>query len=327
VHVLNDTPWAEAGFTVAKEQFPLPAMLAAPLVELLSSEAKPTLYDKGSEWLVLLGDQQWAIDKKTGLLHEWRYGERSLLWSPVKEQFTRAPIDNDIGASEADHVDPNAYIARWQAAGLNQLQAKCFSVQAYQSLDSVIIQVERGHYQADNLVICSHWSYHFTAQGELKLSLTTQVSEGLPSLARIGMLVHLDETAQNVSWFGRGPHENYPDRKTAAHIGFWQLPLAEMHTPYVFPCENGLRCDTRALQVGGLHVSGEFHFRISAYSTKQLADTRYQYQLQPEKGLYLHLDGEHMGIGGDDSWSPSVHADYLLGAGTYRYQVSLKYQG
>lgn len=72
-----------------------------------------------------------------------------------------------IGASEADHVDPNAHIARWQAAGLNQLQDRCFSVQTYQSSDGVVIQVERGHFHAERLLLRSLWQYHFTARGEL----------------------------------------------------------------------------------------------------------------------------------------------------------------
>lgn len=325
VHVLNDTLWAEAGFAVAKEQWPLPVAFAMPKVELNGAGIKPSLLDNGSCWQVVWGEQRWNLEKKSGLLIEWLKQKRSLLLSPLKEQFVRAPIDNDIGASEADQDDPNAYIARWQAAGLNQLQSRCFSVQAYQGLEGVIIQVERGHFHQYKLLLRSHWSYHFTAQGGLKLDLTTDVVEGLPSLARIGVLLHLDEQSEEVQWFGRGPHENYPDRQASAHIGDWQLPLAALHTPYIFPCENGLRCDTRDLQLGGLHVSGLFHFRVSAYSTANLANTRYQYQLQAERGLFLHLDGFHMGVGGDDSWSPSVHTDYQLGAGTYRYQVTLSY--
>ena len=326
VHVLNDTPWAEAGFAVAKEQWPLPVALAAPVCEHRAAEITPLLEDKGDKWQISAGEQCWWLDKQSGLLTDWQQAGHALLLSPLQEQFVRAPIDNDIGASEADHVDPNAYIARWQTAGLNQLQDRCFSVQTYQSSDGVVIQVERGHFHAERLLIRSHWQYHFTARGELQLNVTTQVAEGLPSLARIGMVLHLDEQSDQVNWFGRGPHENYPDRQASAHIGDWQLPLAELHTPYIFPCENGLRCDTRELQLGGLQVSGQFHFRVSPFSTRQLADTRYQYQLQAEDGLFLHLDGFHMGIGGDDSWSPSVHPDYQLGAGTYRYQVTLKYQ-
>lgn len=325
VHVVHETPWTEPGFAVAKEQWPLPVALAAPTT-VTTVAALPLLEDMGHVWQISAGSQRWWLDKASGLLSDWQQDGQALLLSPLQEQFVRAPIDNDIGASEADHVDPNAYIARWQAAGLNQLQSRCFAMTAYAGAEGVMIQVARGHYHDERLLLRSDWQYQFTAQGALTLTVTTQVAEGLPSLARIGMVLHLADGAEQVSWFGRGPHENYPDRQSSAHIGYWQLPLAEMHTPYIFPCENGLRCDTRYLQLGRLNIQGLFHFRVSPYSTAQLAATRYQYQLQPEKGVYLHLDGYHMGIGGDDSWSPSVHPDHQLGAGTYRYQVTLEYK-
>jgi beta-galactosidase len=156
VHVLNDTPWAEAGFAVAKEQWPLPVALAAPVCEHRAAEITPLLEDKGDKWQISAGEQCWWLDKQSGLLTDWQQAGHALLLSPLQEQFVRAPIDNDIGASEADHVDPNAYIARWQTAGLNQLQDRCFSVQTYQSSDGVVIQVERGHFHAERLLIRSH---------------------------------------------------------------------------------------------------------------------------------------------------------------------------
>jgi beta-galactosidase len=128
---------------------------------------------------------------------------------------------------------------------------------------------------------------------------------------------------EQVTWLGRGPHENYPDRKLAAHLGHWELPLAALHTPYIFPTENGLRCDTRQLQLGALSVNGHFHFGVSRYSPQTLARTRHQHELVADAGLHLCLDGYHMGIGGDDSWSPSVREEYLLNPRHYRYQLTL----
>ncbi|WP_195743449.1 beta-galactosidase small subunit-related protein, partial [Serratia marcescens] len=66
------------------------------------------------------------------------------------------------------------------------------------------------------------------------------------------------------------PHENYPDRRLAAQHGRWRLPLADLHTPYIFPGENGLRCDTRSLRYGGWRIDGRFHFSLSRYGLQQL---------------------------------------------------------
>ncbi|ELL8683010.1 hypothetical protein RX310_004925, partial [Escherichia coli] len=92
----------------------------------------------------------------------------------------------------------------------------------------------------------------------------------------------------------------------------------------IFPGENGLRCDTRQLQYGDWHVDGQFHFSLSRYGLRQLMGCSHQHLLQPEAGTWLNLDGFHMGVGGDDSWSPSVNADYLLSRSHYHYQLRLK---
>ena len=82
----------------------------------------------------------------------------------------------------------------------------------------------------------------------------------MPSLPRIGARLWLTDevlvTGEEVSWLGRGPHENYPDRLLAADLGRWQSSLDALHTAYVFPTDNGLRCDTRQLQLGSVEVEG-----------------------------------------------------------------------
>ncbi len=79
-----------------------------------------------------------------------------------------------------------------------------------------------------------------------------------------------------------------------------------MSTPYIFPTENGLRCDNKALDWGRWHVTGDFHFSVQPYSTEQLMATDHWHRMAAEKGVWITLDGEHMGVGGDDSWTPSV---------------------
>ncbi len=129
-----------------------------------------------------------------------------------------------------------------------------------------------------------------------------------------------------VSWLGFGPHENYPDRRTSACFSRWERPLDEMSTPYIFPTENGLRCDSKALDWGRWHVSGDFHFSVQLYSTKQLMETDHWHWMQPEDGVWITLDGQHMGVGGDDSWTPSVLQQWLLLETRWQYQLTLHFQ-
>ena len=99
-----------------------------------------------------------------------------------------------------------------------------------------------------------------------------------------------------------------------------------MTTPYIFPTENGLRCHTAALDWGHWHVTGDFHFSVQPYSTAQLMETDHWHRMQPENGVWITLDGVHMGIGGDDSWTPSAYQQWLLLETQRQYQLTLHFQ-
>ena len=96
-----------------------------------------------------------------------------------------------------------------------------------------------------------------------------------------------------------------------------------MHTGYIFPSENGLRCDVKEASIGDLLIAGDFHFSVSRHSQANLAAAKHTNELVAEQKLYVCLDGFHMGVGGDDSWSPSVHKEFLLDKAHYHYQLSL----
>lgn len=118
--------------------------------------------------------------------------------------------------------------------------------------------------------------------------------------------------------------ENYPDRRAAATKGHWSASLADLYTPYIFPSENGLRTGVSQLQFGrhDLQSPTTVAFNLSPYSPQQLSQTTHRHLLKPEAGVWLNLDGAHMGIGGDDSWSPSVAPEYLLSGEHYHYALN-----
>ena len=145
-------------------------------------------------------------------------------------------------------------------------------------------------------------------------------------MPRIGLELQLPlhDNQTSVSWFGLGPFENYPDRLAAARAGVYTQPLAAMHTPYIFPTDSGLRCNTQKLQVNQLEISGQFHFAVSRYAQTHLAAAKHTHELREEDKIYVRIDHQHMGVGGDDSWSPSVHQAFQLTDKTYQYRVSMK---
>ena len=153
--------------------------------------------------------------------------------------------------------------------------------------------------------------------------MVVSVAGHLPPFPRVG--AHLQvKPVEEVCWFGRGPHENYPDRLSSADIGDWRAPIGDMHTPYIFPSENGLRCDVSRLQLGEVSVQGRFHFSVSPYGFEQLKTATHDHQLVRASHLHLCIDGFHMGVGGDDSWTPSTKPRHLLDAPEYAWAFTLK---
>lgn len=314
------TPWAEAGHEVARQQFMLPTPLALP-----GLSAPASLQEQSERWLVTAGGTEWRLDKASGRISSWQKQGRERLREAIADHFYRAPLDNDIGTSEADHADPNAWIARWQEAGLNDLSHRCLGLEANPAQG--LVTVRHGYFVGDEPKVLTRWHHRFGDDGAMALEIEVEIAADMPSLPRIGARLWLaDEVAGNgeVNWLGRGPHENYPDRLLAADLGRWQSSLDALHTAYVFPTDNGLRCNTRQLRLGDLEVEGHFHFSVSRYSQQQLALARHQTDLVAEGGVHLCLDGFHMGVGGDDSWSQSVRPEFWLLPGSYSWHCILR---
>jgi beta-galactosidase len=322
VHQINATPWSEADARVAWDQWPLPAALPVRVVEI--GATAPELIANHDLVAVVVPQQRWHFSRRSGELVQWFVDDEETLITPLQECFIRAPIDNDIGTSEAANVDPNAWVERWKRAGYDELQAVLVDMQVDSLKHSVLIETWHQWLANGQLAFTSHKRYQINANGELSISVNVEQAPGLPAPARIGLRCQLAKSPQQVSWLGLGPHENYPDRQLAAQFSRWQLPLAALSTAYVFPGENGLRCGTRQLQSNGLQVSGDFAFSLSRFSLEQLRATSHRHLLQQEEGCWLHLDGFHMGVGGDDSWSPSVSPEFLLSQQRWHYALTLR---
>lgn len=184
-------------------------------------------------------------------------------------------------------------------------------------------------------------SYRLLPGGALSTRWNIDATHALPahlapgllkSLARVGLELGVPAEFQRVQWYGRGPHECYPDRKAGAPLRHYSVPrVADLHVPYVFPSESGGRCDVRwaALhhRTGGFVVASAdargLQFSASPFSVAAFDRARHDHELVPDAFTHVHLDAAHMGVGGDDSWSPSVHKEYLVPPGVYRFEVVL----
>lgn len=324
VQLSADKSWAPKGHIVATGQLEIASPVQLSIAPVITSVA-PKLLESNQE-IVISGDNfSIEFNRESGVISNWVVnGEQKLKQGPV-DNFYRAPLDNDIGTSEVDRVDPNSWFARWQVTGVDNLTVKCLSLHAYNLPHLVVVQANFAHYSENKLLISTEWQYKVDLQGNVDIDVAVQVAKSMPSLARVGMQLVLPNTKKQVSWFGRGPHENYPDRLLSAHVGRYNASIEVLHTPYIFPSENGLRCDVKSALVGDLNISGEFHFSVSRYSQENLTKAKHSNELTADDQLYLCLDGFHMGVGGDDSWSPSVHERFRLTKESYQYRVRLAF--
>ena len=336
VELINDCSFAQAGHVIATEQFSLAnakslsALHDASLKSLNNIGAALAVND-GEQTIVIDGaDFTLSFDRKTGLINTWEYADKPILVSPLVDSFYRAPLDNDIGISEVDNPDLNAWAARWEIAGVGQWQRMCQKVSVTSSAEDVRITCLFDYVHdtkgatPNTLQAQTVWLYTINNQGEINLDIDVRLNEMLPPLPRIGMSLAVKKPLNSkLSWLGLGPFENYPDRKAAARFGLYTLPINDLYTPYIFPTDNGLRSGCKQINVNNLGVTGEFLFSASPYSQDALTTAKHTNELVADDVIHLHIDHQHMGVGGDDSWSPSTHKAYLLEEKHYRYCLQL----
>ncbi|WP_115854004.1 glycoside hydrolase family 2 TIM barrel-domain containing protein [Kushneria indalinina] len=322
------TAWAEAGTRYAGWQQRLHASAepAVPASRPQREAASLDYWHDGEQLHISTGDQRWTFDMSTARLCQWQQAGRDLLHTPLTDHFQRAPVDNDLGNNSGENSDKRLWVERWSEAGLDRLQHLAEPLQVVQGKEGIRVSAVHRYQVDERTVLISRWSHHFNPEGIVVIDIEVQRCSDLPSPARIGMTCELVDIADSVAWLGAGPHENYPDRSSASRVDHWQRPLADMHTDYVHPCDNGLRCNARWIDLGAWHIEGPVHFSVSRYGRECLRDATHRHLLQPSAGVHLCLDGFHMGVGGHDSWTPSVDADYLLLDDRLSYRVSLARQ-
>lgn len=327
VALIHDCAYAVAGHVMATEQFPITNNQSLIEDGFLKPEAQATLnLTQSDDGITLQGDDFTVVfDKNTGLIDRWINRQKAVITEPLVDNFYRAPLDNDIGVSEVDNIDPNAWQSRWLNAGIGQWQRVCRDISVLSFGEHVEVTCVFDYRHQGSLCAQTRWIYSVSSDGSITLNVEVCLSETLPPLPRIGLSLALPKhKAVTANWLGLGPFENYPDRKSAARFGAYELPIEALHTPYIFPTDNGLRSDCTQLEIGELIVSGDFSFAASQYSQSQLAAARHTNELVPDDAIHLQIDHQHMGVGGDDSWSPSTHKAFLLERKRYNYCVEMR---
>jgi beta-galactosidase len=323
VQLKEDTFYAQVCHEVYRKQVKLGRELYRPAVCEVAK--MPLTCTEGSSYVITAEGMEVIYDKTAGEFTKVSY-QNADFFTGGGEEFYRAPTGIDEGQHEPD--DTAHYVTHWQKAGLDRLQKTVTKVSCFAAGNLVIIK-EAAEFRAKEA--CALSGNTAGKNSPVILTETTYFigQSGADTLPRIGQSFVLPKNFREVKWYGRGPYENYVDRKSAAFIGEYEGKVEDMHVPYVKPCECGGREDVRYLVLSdGIHkmtVTGgaDFHFSVLPYSFEQYSKADYQDELG-EKGTYLHLDAWHTGVGGDTGWRKTIHPEYFLGDGIYVYKLSLR---
>ncbi len=332
------TLWADDGFEIAWEQFDLSWFV--PAKEPDDSSVNLLTVNEENENLVINGkDFKYIFDKKTGILVSMQVSGKEMIKRGADLNLWRAPLANETDewnyyTSNTRHrTDGYGRFAasEWYSAGLNSLRTIpedfTFRITNNKSVEITvknIVQMATGRGGFLN-----EYKYLISGSGEMKIEHSVIPNGDTPAwLPRIGLDWILEKSLKNVEWFGRGPQENYPDRKSGYRIGIYKSAVTEMYEPYLIPQDYGLRTDNRWVKMTddsgvGLEFSGNslFNFNAHPYSTENLTKALYTYQLRQFDGITFNFDYATSGVG---CTALSVFPEYQVMPERYDFTVRVK---
>lgn len=172
-------------------------------------------------------------------------------------------------------------------------------------------------------------TYTILGNGQIKLQNTITPLGNLTTLPKIGVLFHLSKQLEHLTWYGRGPHENYPDRKTSTPISQYQSTVTDQFVPYIRPQETGNKEDVRWITLTnekghGVRITTPQPIAFTAlhHTPTELAKADHTHEVHPNDDITLSLDTQQLGLGGG-SCGPGVLEQYLVHPQPVTYSFTL----
>ncbi|WP_277238785.1 glycoside hydrolase family 2 TIM barrel-domain containing protein [Merdimonas faecis] len=300
----DDTLWAKAGHEISFGQY----------VKKTADKAE----EKTCPLEIIRGDVNIGVRGRgfTAMFSKAEGGIASLCYDGVeyitrtpKLTFWRALTDNDRGAKTGFDA------AQWMTAGLFY---KLTDVDVQEQKDQVCVTFE---YLLPTVPQTKAYvSYRVTGDGKIHVHALYKGTDGLPEMPAFGMDMKLKARYDRVRYYGRGPEENYLDRREGARLGVYSYQAADNLSAYLFPQECGNRMDVRWVEVTdadgqGLRFETEgvpFENSVLPCSAYELEAATHREELPKAHYSWVRILESQMGVGGDDSWGAPVHEEYRL---------------
>ena len=314
-------PLISEGHIVAWEQFQLPIsreLTTTPLTDI------PIIILHTDTGIEVHGEAfEVFFNRATGQIKQYIYNGIEIFINPIEANFWRAPNDNDLGNGMPKRT------GLWKNVS-DSLKTEVISGEVINGFARVVV---KSSYPSINLNLISVYQVH--GNGIINIDNKYSMADtSLPEIPRIGIKMSLPGDFDEVTWFGRGPHESYIDRKTSAAVGLYHGSVWDQTFQYVRPQETGNKTDVRwmALSNGkiGLMAKGSplFDGSVHHYPYEDLdyvpkGQKHGKLNLQQKNQVDWLIDLKQMGVGGDNSWGARPHDQYTLPPGNYDYSFML----
>ena len=295
LHEKTDKLWAKKGFEIATEQL----VLKAKTETKTSTASKSSITVNDSETTITVTGNGFSatISKTSGLLTSYKLKGNEQLKSPLQPNFNRPPVDNDVrGANSKPFAKSSDY---WNSI-ISKLKT---TATAITSKNKEFVQIEVSQNAGSDVNL--HLNYSINNTGEITVKMDLKAPKTLPNLIRFGMTMGVSDSYKNTTYYGKGPWENYIDRKRGAIVDEYSIKTDDIFYNYAKPQDNGNRSDTRWVQLSdnaktGILVAGKpvFSFSVWPYSSENITHAKHPYDLKKQGYYTLNIDLLHAPLGG-----------------------------
>jgi len=324
VQLTQNESWADQGHVVAWEQFELiNNMVEQPSVAINNV----TVRNDDNNIIVSGDDFNIQFSKVDGSMVEWISKGESLIEKGPEINVWRAPTSNDMGTKFNSDPRFTWHWVQWTKNGLDSLRLSEVQVEKRQLSDSEVVVDVNGLLSGKKAKIKVSTTYSINGEGEIKVTNDIKANKNF-NWPKIGSMIQLPGTYEKVRWFGKGPHENYDDRATAAAYGIYGKTIDELTVPYVKPMENGNRSAVYWLEVttakgSGIRIEGDaFNFSAHRYSLKNLCQAKYDIDLKDSGSVWLNVDYKQNALG-SESFMFNYLDEYVLKGKKFSYTYKM----
>ena len=290
--------WAPKGFCVAEEQF-IVREATADNAKIKGSH--PKVIQADGKILVSGKNFELTFDAANGSLTSWKKNCSEKLAGAFEPYFWKPANDNQRRNSYEQRL------ADWRTAGAER-KVKDVSISKLSKGQAITFLMELPVGADYNL------TYEVMADGRVNVIADyLPFKDDIQLMPKFGFHLRVART-DTVEWYGRGPWENYPDRRTGSFLGVWNLGINEFATEYVVPQDNSNRCDVRWFSVSGMKVSSgtPFNFRAWPYAEAELETAQHPHEVKKQDFIEVNIDSCIHGVGGNDAWGARTLPQYTI---------------